>query len=220
MESYKLFIQGQSAKCAEIASELYAGGIKAVMIADLPQEITAEPCAVIIDNSNDKNSDKLSLDIAETTKVFVLTNAENSPISDENGVTYIPVNTHTRSIVTYVRNSIGAVANLRKTIARFLMKMGVLAHLKGFQYLVEAVLLLIENPLFIGRFKVDVYPKIAKKMNTSDIAVERNIRTLILKTYESHEVGYFNKYFNYSVQNPSNTEFIIWCAEKIKADIL
>lgn len=220
MNNLKMFIKGNSAKCAEIATELYAGGIKAIMRADLSQEITAEPCAVIIDNSTNETFDTNSLDIAETTKVFVLTNAENSPISEKNGVLYIPVNTQTQSIVTLVRNSIGAVANLRKTIARFLMQMGFLAHLKGFQYTVEAVLIFIENPLSIGRFKEDVYPKIAKKMNTSATAVERNIRTLILKTYESHEVGYFNKYFNYPVQNPSNTEFIIWCAEKIKADIL
>ena len=126
----------------------------------------------------------------------------------------------TESIVTLVCNSIGASINIKKTISQFLMQMGFLTHLKGYRYIVEAVAMLIENPCNIGRFQFDIYPKIAEKMGTSPIAVERSIRTVILKTYELHEKDYFKKYFNYYIQKPTNTEFISWCAEKIKAEKL
>lgn len=219
MKSFKLFINGNSAKCAEIATELSAFGINAVIRPDFSGKIPSELCAVIIDKSNEATA-KPIVNADSNVKTFVLINSENPLISEEKGVLYIPVSLPTESIVNLVRQGIGAVADLRKTVSQFLIKMGFPTHMKGYLYTVEAVTMVIENPAHIGRFQYEVYPEIAEKFGVTTCSVERAIRTLIKGTYERHEIGYFKRFFGYAIQKPTNTEFITLCAEKIKTEIL
>lgn len=220
MKTFKVFINGKSAKCAEIATELSAFGINAVIRPDFSGKTTAELCAVIIDKSNEDLSEKPAVNVGSSVKTFVLTNTENPLISEEKGVLYVPAKLPTESIVNLVRQGIGAVADLRKTVSQFLIKMGFPTHMKGYLYTVEAVAMIIENPVHIGRFQYEIYPEIAKKFGVTTCSVERAIRTLIKGTYERHEIGYFRQFFGYAIQKPTNTEFITLCAEKIKTEIL
>lgn len=220
MKAYKLFINGNSAKCAEIATELSAFGMNAVIRPDFSGEIPSELCAVILDKSADNMPENPIVNTTAGVKTFVLTNSENSLISEEKGVLYVPVTLPTESIVSLIRHGVGAVVELRKTVSQYLIKMGFPTHMKGYRYTVEAVAMVIENPLYIGHFQNELYPEIAQKSGVTTCSVERAIRNVIQGTYERHEIGYFKQFFGYPVQKPTNAEFITFCAEKIRAEIL
>lgn len=220
MKSFKVLINGNSAKSAEIASELSAFGMNTVLRPDFSGKVPSELCAVILDKSTEDMSEKNTISVGTGVKIFVLTNSENHLISEEKGVLYVSATLPTESIVNLVRHSVGAVMELRKTVSQFLMRFGFPAYMKGYQYLVEAVAMIIENPDYIGNFHHNVYPEIARKSGITTCSVERAIRNVIQGAYERHEIGYFKQFFGYSVQKPTNTEFISLCAEKIRAEIL
>lgn len=220
MKSFKVLINGNSAKSAEIASELSAFGMNTVLHPDFSGKATSELCAVILDKSAEDMPEKNTISVGTGVKTFVLTNSENHLISEKKGVLYVSATLSTESIVNLVRHSVGAVMELRKTVSQFLMRFGFPTYMKGYQYLVEAVAMIIENPDYIGNFHHNVYPEIARKSGITTCSVERAIRNVIQGAYERHEIGYFKQFFGYSVQKPTNTEFISLCAEKIRAEIL
>lgn len=220
MKSFKMFINGNSAKCAEIASELSIFGIHTAMHPDFSGEIPSDINAVILDKSAEDMPEKPTVNIRTGVKTFVLTNSKNPLISEEKGVLYVPVTLPTESIVNLIRHGVGAVVELRKTVSQYLIKIGFPTHMKGFRYTVEAVAMVIENPLYIGHFQHELYPEIARKSGVTTCSVERAIRNVIQGTYERHGIGYFSQFFGYPIQKPTNTEFISFCAEKIRAEIL
>lgn len=105
-------------------------------------------------------------------------------------------------------------------ITRILHQMGVPAHVKGYQYLRDAIALVSEEVNLMGAVTKELYPMIAEKYDTTASRVERAIRHAIELAWDRGNVDMMNKYFGYTINiergKPTNSEFIAMIADKIR----
>ena len=96
-------------------------------------------------------------------------------------------------------------------------EIGVPAHIKGYQYLREAILLTIDDMDIINSVTKVLYPEVARKFNTTPSRVERAIRHAIEVAWDRGDIETLQKFFGYTVSNikgkPTNSEFIAMIAD-------
>ncbi len=105
-------------------------------------------------------------------------------------------------------------------VTKVIHQMGVPAHIKGYQYLRDAILMVMEDVNLLGAVTKELYPMIAKKFNTTPSRVERAIRHAIELAWDRGNVEMMNKFFGYTINvergKPTNSEFIAMVADKLK----
>lgn len=105
-------------------------------------------------------------------------------------------------------------------ITDIIHQIGVPAHIKGYHYLREAILLSINNPEIIDSITKQLYPTVAKKFKTTSSRVERAIRHGIEVAWDRGNVDVLNSYFGYTIHvgrgKPTNSEFIAMIADKLR----
>ncbi|MGB9662711.1 MAG: sporulation transcription factor Spo0A [Moorellaceae bacterium] len=105
-------------------------------------------------------------------------------------------------------------------VTKIIHQMGVPAHIKGYQYLREAILLVIEDINLLGAVTKELYPMIARKYMTTPSRVERAIRHAIELAWDRGNVEVINKFFGYTINmergKPTNSEFIAMVADKLR----
>ncbi|KUK10988.1 MAG: Stage 0 sporulation protein A-like protein [Clostridia bacterium 41_269] len=105
-------------------------------------------------------------------------------------------------------------------VTNIIHQMGVPAHIKGYQYLRDAILLVIEEVNLLGAVTKELYPMIAEKYNTTSSRVERAIRHAIELAWDRGNVELMNKFFGYTINvergKPTNSEFIAMIADKLR----
>lgn len=103
------------------------------------------------------------------------------------------------------------------TVTEILHQIGVPAHIKGYQYLREAIILTINDMDIINAVTKVLYPEVAKKFNTTPSRVERAIRHAIEVAWDRGDIEVLQKFFGYTVSNikgkPTNSEFIAMIAD-------
>ena len=103
------------------------------------------------------------------------------------------------------------------TVTEILHQIGVPAHIKGYQYLREAILLTIDDMDIINSVTKVLYPEVARKFNTTPSRVERAIRHAIEVAWDRGDIETLQKFFGYTVSNikgkPTNSEFIAMIAD-------
>ena len=108
------------------------------------------------------------------------------------------------------------------TVTEILHQIGVPAHIKGYQFLRDAILLTMDEPDYINAVTKRLYPEIAKKNGTTASRVERAIRHAIEVAWDMGDVDTLNSYFGYTIHNlrgkPTNSEFIAMIADKMRLD--
>ena len=108
------------------------------------------------------------------------------------------------------------------TVTEILHQIGVPAHIKGYQFLRDAILLTMAEPDYINAVTKRLYPEIAKKNGTTASRVERAIRHAIEVAWDRGDVDTLNSYFGYTIHNlrgkPTNSEFIAMIADKMRLD--
>lgn len=108
------------------------------------------------------------------------------------------------------------------TVTEILHQIGVPAHIKGYQFLRDAILLTTEDHGYINAVTKRLYPEIAKRNATTASRVERAIRHAIEVAWDRGDVDTLNSYFGYTIHNlrgkPTNSEFIAMIADKIRLD--
>lgn len=108
------------------------------------------------------------------------------------------------------------------TVTEILHQIGVPAHIKGYQFLRDAILLTTEDHEYINAVTKRLYPEIAKRNGTTASRVERAIRHAIEVAWDRGDVDTLNSYFGYTIHNlrgkPTNSEFIAMIADKIRLD--
>ena len=108
------------------------------------------------------------------------------------------------------------------TVTEILHQIGVPAHIKGYQFLRDAILLTMDEPDYINAVTKRLYPEIAKKNGTTASRVERAIRHAIEVAWDLGDVDTLNSYFGYTIHNlrgkPTNSEFIAMIADKMRLD--
>ncbi|HEY8390034.1 MAG TPA: sporulation transcription factor Spo0A [Clostridia bacterium] len=104
-------------------------------------------------------------------------------------------------------------------ITNIFITVGIPAHIKGYQFLREAIKMAIENPEIINCITKKLYPSIAKKFDTSASKVERAIRHAIEVAWNRGKIENINSLFGVKVysnnEKPTNGEFIALVADKM-----
>lgn len=112
------------------------------------------------------------------------------------------------------------VRNLDIEVTRVIQQMGVPAHVKGYQYLRDAIILVVEEMNLLGAVTKELYPLIADKYDTTASRVERAIRHAIELAWDRGNVEMMNKFFGYTVNmergKPTNSEFIAMVADRLR----
>ena len=110
--------------------------------------------------------------------------------------------------------------DLTVTISEIMHQIGVPAHIKGYQYLREAILLSVGDDEMINSVTKSLYPTVAKKFGTTPSRVERAIRHAIEVAWDRGDVDVLSSYFGYTIQNqrgkPTNSEFIAMISDRLK----
>ncbi len=105
-------------------------------------------------------------------------------------------------------------------VTNIIHQMGVPAHIKGYQYLRDAILMVIEKVSLLGAITKELYPTIAEKYRTTPSRVERAIRHAIELAWDRGNVEMMTKYFGYTINiqrgKPTNSEFIAMIADKLR----
>ena len=113
-------------------------------------------------------------------------------------------------------------ANDEINATEILHQIGVPAHIKGYQFLRDAILLTMSDPEYINAVTKRLYPQIAKTNSTTPSRVERAIRHAIEVAWDRGDVDTLNSYFGYTIHNlrgkPTNSEFIAMIAYKMRLE--
>jgi len=107
--------------------------------------------------------------------------------------------------------------NLEAVVTEVLHEIGVPAHIKGYQYLREAIIMAINDMEAINSVTKVLYPEVANKFDTTPSRVERAIRHAIEVAWDRGDIEVLQKFFGYTVSNvkgkPTNSEFIAMIAD-------
>ena len=112
---------------------------------------------------------------------------------------------------------------LEENITRIFLTIGIPPHIKGYAYLREGVKIAVKEPSVLNRVTKDLYPRIAKKFDTTPTKVERAMRHAIENGWNKGRIKLINLTFGtrsyVSSEKPTNSEFIALVADKLSLDI-
>lgn len=110
--------------------------------------------------------------------------------------------------------------DLERDVTDMIHEIGVPAHIKGYQYLREAIMMSVEDPDMLGSITKVLYPTIARKYQTTSSRVERAIRHAIEVAWNRGRMETLDAMFGYTINTgkgkPTNSEFIALIADKIR----
>ena len=119
-----------------------------------------------------------------------------------------------------VKDNIISDTQLEVMITDIIHQIGVPAHIKGYHYLREAIVLSIKNSDILNSVTKLLYPTVAKMHGTTASRVERAIRHAIEVAWDRGDIDVLNSYFGYTIQNergkPTNSEFIAMISDKLR----
>lgn len=116
----------------------------------------------------------------------------------------------------------GKGKNLDANITSIIHEIGVPAHIKGYQYLREAITMVYNNIEILGAITKTLYPAIAEKFKTTPSRVERAIRHAIEVAWTRGNIDSISHLFGYTINisksKPTNSEFIAMVADKLRIE--
>ena len=181
-----------------------------------------------------KNPDKMPL--------FVVLSSFDSPVLQreimENGASYFVIRPYSvkdlcENLLTLLKLknlNEGSINNLTLSqngielkVTEILHQIGVPAHIKGYHYLRDSIIMSVEQPDIINAVTKQLYPSVAKKYETTSSRVERAIRHAIEVAWDRGDVDILNSYFGYTIHisrgKPTNSEFIAMIADKLRLQL-
>ena len=112
---------------------------------------------------------------------------------------------------------------LEELVTSIIHEVGVPAHIKGYQYVREAIMITVEDMDVINSDTKILYPEVAKRYHTTPSRVERAIRHAIEVAWDRGDLETLQKFFGYTVSNakgkPTNSEFIAMISDRIRLKI-
>ena len=236
--------------CSQLSASLKSKGIDSISVSKngnklLDAIFDFKPDAVVCDiflNEIDTIGilEKIKSSIIRPSPLFFICTSFNNPLLRKEvfdaGASYIflmPFNIEVLSsrICKLISDASGDMSSepsklsdtsfdLEFTVTEIIRQVGVPAHIKGYQYLREAIILSTEDPEIINSVTKILYPTIAKKNSTTSSRVERAIRHAIEVAWDRGDIDVLNSYFGYTVQNsrgkPTNSEFIAMIADRLR----
>ncbi len=114
--------------------------------------------------------------------------------------------------------------NLQISITKMLHDLGMPSHIKGYQYIREAISMIYENPDMVGGITKELYPELATRFDTTVSRVERAIRHAIEVSWNRGDWDLMEDIFGHSVDidkaKPTNSEFIVTIADKLRLEYI
>ncbi len=108
-------------------------------------------------------------------------------------------------------------------VTEVIHQIGVPAHIKGYQYLREAIIMAVDDIDVVNAVTKVLYPAVAKKYNTTSSRVERAIRHAIEVAWDRGDIEVLQNYFGYTISSvkgkPTNSEFISMIADKLRLQL-
>ena len=174
--------------------------------------------------------------------MFVVCSSFDSPVLQreimENGASYFVIKPFSlkslcENLTTLLKLQIvndGGIHNLTLSqngielkVTEILHQIGVPAHIKGYHYLRDSIIMSIEQPEIINAVTKQLYPSVAKRYETTSSRVERAIRHAIEVAWDRGDVDVLNSYFGYTIHisrgKPTNSEFIAMIADKLRLQL-
>ena len=109
---------------------------------------------------------------------------------------------------------------LERLVTSIIHEVGVPAHIKGYQYVREAIILAVQDMEVINAVTKVLYPEVARRYNTTPSRVERAVRHAIETAWDRGDLETLQRYFGYTVNStkgkPTNSEFIAMIADRIR----
>jgi len=114
----------------------------------------------------------------------------------------------------------GDKRSIESMVTGIIHEIGVPAHIKGYQYLREAIIIAVNDMDVINAITKVLYPQLAKTFQTTPSRVERAIRHAIEVAWDRGDVDTLNSYFGYTIQSdrgkPTNSEFVAMISDKLR----
>ena len=114
-------------------------------------------------------------------------------------------------------------SDIESMVTGIIHEIGVPAHIKGYQYLREAIIIAVNDMDVINAITKVLYPQVAKTFNTTPSRVERAIRHAIEVAWDRGDLDTLQRFFGYTVSNtkgkPTNSEFIALIADKLQLQL-
>lgn len=184
----------------------------------------------------------VSKEINSMQPMFVVCSSFDSPILQreimENGASYFVIKPFSlkslcENLTTLMKlktTADGSLHNLTLSqngielkVTEILHQIGVPAHIKGYHYLRDSIIMSVEQPEIINAVTKQLYPSVAKKYETTSSRVERAIRHAIEVAWDRGDVDVLNSYFGYTIHisrgKPTNSEFIAMIADKLRLQL-
>lgn len=119
--------------------------------------------------------------------------------------------------------SIRTEVSIEAMVTSIIHEIGVPAHIKGYQYLREAIIIAVNDMDVINAITKVLYPQVAKAFSTTSSRVERAIRHAIEVAWDRGDLETLQKFFGYTVSNskgkPTNSEFIALIADRLQLQL-
>lgn len=124
---------------------------------------------------------------------------------------------------TIISKKGGKACDIETMVTETIHEIGIPAHIKGYQYLRHAIMLVVDNLDVINSITKKLYPTVAKDFGTTASRVERAIRHAIEVAWDRGDTEVLNSIFGYTVANtkgkPTNSEFIAMIADRLRLQI-
>jgi len=121
------------------------------------------------------------------------------------------------------RNEQNRLYSLETKITGILHEIGVPAHIRGYHYMREAIMMAVDDMEILNYITKELYPTIAKKCNTTPSRVERAIRHAIEVAWSRGKVEVIDSMFGYTINNnkgkPTNSEFIALISDRLRLEL-
>ena len=113
--------------------------------------------------------------------------------------------------------------SIESMVTGIIHEIGVPAHIKGYQYLREAIIIAVNDMDVINAITKVLYPQVAKTFGTTPSRVERAIRHAIEVAWDRGDLDTLQRFFGYTVSNtkgkPTNSEFIALIADRLQLQL-
>ena len=126
------------------------------------------------------------------------------------------------SVVVGNTNEKAAAYDLEAKVTGILHEIGVPAHIRGYHYMREAIIMSVNDMDVLNYITKELYPAIEKKCNTTPSRVERAIRHAIEVAWSRGKIDAIDELFGYTINNhkgkPTNSEFIALIADRLRLE--
>ena len=145
------------------------------------------------------------------------------PSSQNNNFISREIGTSKQQYIDIPSNSSNREDNIEALVTNVIHEVGVPAHIKGYQYLREAIIMVINDIDVINQITKCLYPQIANKFHTTPSRVERAIRHAIEVAWGRGEQKTVENIFGYTISaakgKPTNSEFIAMISDKLRLEL-